>query len=189
MHLSLCPLLTIIVQQESSIPWKSSPPGKQWKAKSSWIYKVTRQKPGEKTKLQRKYLQIHSLGSGWSSQLLISQKTSPPASEITSGLITPVISNQCCLHLVTWCPATPYHPLSIYSTFPQTWFKMKVKLHYFTSLHFLLFYVVLCYDLIIQPHMKVLHFVHHSVYALSPLDLSVGQVSHEQRPDSQWDNR
>lgn len=48
MHLSLCPLLTIIVQQESSIPWKSSPPGKQWKTKSSWIYKVTWQKPGEK---------------------------------------------------------------------------------------------------------------------------------------------
>lgn len=160
--------------------------------------KTRRKKP---TKLQRKYLQIHSLGSGWSSQLLISQKTSSPpslfflSSEITSGLITPVISNQCCLHLVTWCPATPYHPLSIYSTFPQTWFKMKVKLNYFTSLHFLLFYVVLCYDLIIpshlniQPHMKVLHFVHHSVYALSPLDLSIGQVSHEQRPDSQWDNR
>lgn len=140
MHLSLCPLLTIIVQQESSIPWKSSPPGKQWKTKSSWIYKVTRQKPGEKT--QQNYKENICKFTVWavvdlSAELLISQKTSPPplflSSEITSGLITPVISNQCCLHLVTWCPATPHHPLSIYSTFPQTWFKMKFKLNYFIT--------------------------------------------------------
>lgn len=141
MHLSLCPLLTIIVQQESSIPWKSSPPGKQWKAKSSWIYKVTRQKPGEKTKLQRKYLQIHSLGSGWSSQLLISQKTSPPRFRDN---IWPHNSCDIKSMLFTFSHLMSSH-LTILSLSTQLFHKhdLKWRLNFTTSLHYIFFFFML----------------------------------------------